>query len=98
MTDLAVSFVHMHTNRMLRSAHPEQEFVISDFLVRVYESQVASSRSQSWSVLLENEREPGVQINGDEEDRRRLDQIRSRALPARKYLEVRRVFPFPRRF
>jgi hypothetical protein len=48
--------------------------------------------------VLENETEPGVQIDGDEEDRRRVDQIRSRALPAREYLEVRRVFPFPRRF
>src|SRR5262249_30260360 len=47
ITDLALSFVHMHTNRMLRSAHREQEFLIYDFLGRLYESQVGRPRGRS---------------------------------------------------
>lgn len=38
---LAGSYTHMHTNRMLRGAGKQQETVIYDFLVRLYESQRA---------------------------------------------------------
>jgi thiopeptide-type bacteriocin biosynthesis protein len=41
MDDLAASYIHMHVNRMLRSAHKAQELVLYDFLVRVYESRAA---------------------------------------------------------
>lgn len=43
LESLAASYVHMHTNRMLRSAGRAQELVIYDFLVRLYESQKARS-------------------------------------------------------
>ncbi|MDQ2869504.1 MAG: lantibiotic dehydratase, partial [Acidobacteriota bacterium] len=35
---LAPSYVHMHVNRLLRSAHRSQELVLYDFLARLYES------------------------------------------------------------
>jgi thiopeptide-type bacteriocin biosynthesis protein len=40
MEDLAASFLHMHANRMLRSAHAAQELVLYDFLGRIYESRI----------------------------------------------------------
>lgn len=39
-------YLHMHTNRLLRSAHQPQEFVISDFLCRLYEAQMARARGR----------------------------------------------------
>jgi thiopeptide-type bacteriocin biosynthesis protein len=39
--ELAVSFVHMHVNRLLRSAHRAHELVIYEFLARLYDSQLA---------------------------------------------------------
>ncbi len=45
LTDLALSYVHMHVNRLLRSAQRQQELVLYDFLVRLYKSQVAQARS-----------------------------------------------------
>ncbi len=44
--ELAASFIHMHANRMLRSAARAQELVITDFLVRLYESQIARARKR----------------------------------------------------
>jgi thiopeptide-type bacteriocin biosynthesis protein len=41
LTELAASYMHMHANRLLRSAQREQEMVIYDFLARLYESQLA---------------------------------------------------------
>jgi thiopeptide-type bacteriocin biosynthesis protein len=41
LPDLASSFLHMHANRLLRSAHRAQELVLYDFLVRLYESRAA---------------------------------------------------------
>ncbi len=41
LADLAPSFLHMHANRLLRSAHRAQELVLYDFLARLYESQTA---------------------------------------------------------
>ena len=39
--ELTVSYLHMHANRLLRSAHRDQELVIYDFLNRLYDSQAA---------------------------------------------------------
>lgn len=41
---LAASFIHMHVNRLLRSAHRAQELVLYDYLARVYESWSARTR------------------------------------------------------
>jgi thiopeptide-type bacteriocin biosynthesis protein len=41
LTALAPSYLHMHANRLLRSAHRAQELVLYDFLTRWYESQGA---------------------------------------------------------
>lgn len=38
---LAGSYIHMHANRLLRSAARAQELVLYDFLCRLYESQAA---------------------------------------------------------
>ncbi len=39
--DLLRSFLHLHVNRLLRSAHRAQEFVLCDFLGRLYESRIS---------------------------------------------------------
>ncbi|HEX8073076.1 MAG TPA: lantibiotic dehydratase [Pyrinomonadaceae bacterium] len=44
LSDLAQSFMHMHANRLLRSAQRAQELVIYDLLTRHYESQLARAR------------------------------------------------------
>jgi thiopeptide-type bacteriocin biosynthesis protein len=44
LVDLAPSYLHMHVNRLLRSAHRAQELVLYDFLARLYESQAARAR------------------------------------------------------
>jgi thiopeptide-type bacteriocin biosynthesis protein len=41
LAELALSYLHMHANRLLRSAHRAQELVLYDFLARLYESQAA---------------------------------------------------------
>ena len=41
LPELAVSYLHMHANRLLRSAHRAQELVLYDFLARLYQSQAA---------------------------------------------------------
>ncbi|HKQ62734.1 MAG TPA: lantibiotic dehydratase [Candidatus Polarisedimenticolaceae bacterium] len=41
LPDLACSVMHMHANRLLRSAQRQQELVLYDFLARLYESQHA---------------------------------------------------------
>jgi len=41
LTSIAPSYVHMHVNRQLRSAHGPEELVLYDFLARLYESQAA---------------------------------------------------------
>src|SRR5262249_23714099 len=41
LDQLAASYVHMHANRLLRSAQRAHEMVLYDFLFRLYESQVA---------------------------------------------------------
>jgi len=42
--DLALSFLHLHANRLLRSAQRQQELVIYDLLLRHYDSQLARER------------------------------------------------------
>lgn len=44
VAEIAPSLVHMHVNRMLRSAHRAQELVLYDFLTRLYDGQSARSR------------------------------------------------------
>lgn len=44
--ELAVSYLHMHANRLLRSAHRAQELVLYDFLARNYESRVIRERDR----------------------------------------------------
>jgi len=41
LAELASSYLHMHANRLLRSAQRGQEMVIYDYLARLYESQLA---------------------------------------------------------
>jgi len=45
LTELAPSYLHMHANRVLRSAHRAQELVLYDFLARFYQSQAAREGS-----------------------------------------------------
>ncbi len=42
--DLAASYLHMHANRLLRSAARSQELVMYDFLARLYRAQWARGR------------------------------------------------------
>jgi thiopeptide-type bacteriocin biosynthesis protein len=44
--ELAPSYLHMHVNRLLRSAHGAQELVLYDFLCRLYESQAARAQGR----------------------------------------------------
>jgi thiopeptide-type bacteriocin biosynthesis protein len=46
LESLAVSYIHMHTNRILRAAGKAQELVIYDFLVRLYQSQSARAATR----------------------------------------------------
>jgi thiopeptide-type bacteriocin biosynthesis protein len=41
LTELAPSYLHMHANRLLRSAQRAQELVLYDFLARLYRAQEA---------------------------------------------------------
>lgn len=41
---LALRYMHLHINRMLRGSHRAHELVIYDFLARVYESQLARAQ------------------------------------------------------
>ena len=42
--ELAASYVHMHLNRLFRSAANAQEMVLYDFLARVYDSKLAKEK------------------------------------------------------
>jgi thiopeptide-type bacteriocin biosynthesis protein len=44
LPDLALSYLHMHANRLLRSAQRAQELVLYDFLDRLYEARAARLR------------------------------------------------------
>jgi thiopeptide-type bacteriocin biosynthesis protein len=52
LAELATSYLHMHANRMLRSAHRAQELVLYDFLARVYHSAAARSHGPTPSSAL----------------------------------------------
>jgi len=43
---VAHSVIHMHCNRVLRSAQRTQEFVIYEFLARLYDSELARLRTR----------------------------------------------------
>lgn len=45
VAELAMSYLHMHANRLMRSSSTKHELVIYDFLGRLYESQIARRRS-----------------------------------------------------
>jgi thiopeptide-type bacteriocin biosynthesis protein len=45
LPELVLSYAHMHANRLLRSAHRQQELVIYDFLVRLYDSRIARAQN-----------------------------------------------------
>lgn len=51
LTNLAASYIHMHANRLLRSAQRAQELVLYDFLDRTYESRTARARQSGKPVL-----------------------------------------------
>ena len=44
LADLAPSFIHMHVNRMIRSAARAHELVLYDFLFQLHESRAARAR------------------------------------------------------
>jgi class I lanthipeptide synthase len=44
IVDLVPSYIHMHVNRLIRSAQRAHELVLYDLLVRLYESQAARAR------------------------------------------------------
>jgi thiopeptide-type bacteriocin biosynthesis protein len=54
LAELAPSYLHMHANRMLRSAQRAQELVLYDFLARLYQSRAARRRcaeaSRPWEM------------------------------------------------
>jgi thiopeptide-type bacteriocin biosynthesis protein len=52
LTELAPSYLHMHANRMLRSAQRAQELVLYDFLARLYQSQAARRPCADGGLLL----------------------------------------------
>lgn len=45
LDDIVRSYVHMFVNRLSRSAGPEHELVLYDFLVQLYSSQIARARA-----------------------------------------------------
>lgn len=46
IADLVPSYIHMHVNRLIRSAQRAHELVLYDLLVRLYESQVARAKGR----------------------------------------------------
>jgi thiopeptide-type bacteriocin biosynthesis protein len=44
LAELAPSYIHMHVNRLIRSAQRAHELVLYDLLVRLYESKVARTK------------------------------------------------------
>ena len=52
LEELALSYVHVHVNRILRSAQKAQELVLYDFLARLYESRIVLARKASTPTAL----------------------------------------------
>ena len=46
LSELAGSYIHMHINRLIRSAQRAHELVLYDLLVRLYEGRLARARSR----------------------------------------------------
>jgi len=46
LTELAPSYIHMHVNRLIRSAQRAHELVLYDLLVRLYESAAARAKAK----------------------------------------------------
>jgi thiopeptide-type bacteriocin biosynthesis protein len=46
ISEMASSYVHMHLNRLFRSAQNAQEMVIYDFLARTYDSKMAKEKRE----------------------------------------------------
>ena len=46
LAELAPSYIHMHVNRLIRSAQRAHELVLYDLLVRLYESRVARAKQK----------------------------------------------------
>jgi len=46
LTELAPSYVHMHVNRLIRSAQRAHELVLYDLLARLYESRLARAKAR----------------------------------------------------
>src|SRR5262249_25051130 len=44
VAELALSFLHMHSNRLLRSSQRPQEMVLYEYLTRLYESRRARAK------------------------------------------------------
>jgi thiopeptide-type bacteriocin biosynthesis protein len=51
IADLASSFIHMHVNRMIRSAARAHELVLYDFLYQLHESRAARARKGAKPVV-----------------------------------------------
>ncbi|HEU4729479.1 MAG TPA: lantibiotic dehydratase [Kofleriaceae bacterium] len=47
IAELAPSYIHMHVNRLIRSAQRAHELVLYDLLVRLYESRVARAKQRA---------------------------------------------------
>jgi thiopeptide-type bacteriocin biosynthesis protein len=47
LTDLTPSYIHMHVNRLIRSAQRAHELVLYDLLTRLYESRVARAKGKA---------------------------------------------------
>jgi thiopeptide-type bacteriocin biosynthesis protein len=51
IAELAKSYIHMHANRLLRSAARQHELVLYDFLDRAYTAEVARAKSPRRSMI-----------------------------------------------
>lgn len=60
MPGLAKSYLHMHANRLLRSAQRRQEAVLYDFLARHYESEMARKRGGALKLAVSTEAPLGM--------------------------------------
>ena len=65
LADIALSCVHMHANRLLRSAHRAQEMVLYDFLTRLHDSQLARRKLVITTNCHEKKRENQRRSQGD---------------------------------
>jgi len=50
LAELAPSYIHMHVNRLIRSAQRAHELVLYDLLVRLYESKIARAKKPRGAI------------------------------------------------